>query len=63
MDEWTPKDAKVVGIETKVYTEKRVAQASRWFAAAIVLGKHFPELRNEIADYLPPEFHDQLTPE
>jgi hypothetical protein len=53
MDDWTPELAKVVGVQTKVYTERRVAQGTRWAGVALLLWENLPELHDALIDGLP----------
>lgn len=59
-DDWTPRDAKVVAVQTKVYPDRKVVQGTRWFAVACVLWQRFPDLRDEITAHLPQSLISQL---
>jgi hypothetical protein len=59
--DWGPNDAKIVGVQTKVYPDKNVVQGTRWFAVACILWVNFPHLRGEIAAHLPKSLHRRLA--
>lgn len=52
MDKWEPSMARIVGVQTKVYPDARVFQATRWSGVAFVLWTQFPETREELRDHL-----------
>lgn len=60
MDDWTPMLAKVVGVQTMVYSDKKVAQATRWAGVAVVIWKNFLPLRDQLRPHLPAELLEDL---
>jgi hypothetical protein len=59
--EWTPDRAKVVAVQTCVYTDNKVIRGTRWAGVAVVIWDNFPELHEALAKHLPAEVVDQLT--
>ena len=61
MDEWTPNMAKVVGVQTKVYLERKVIQGTRWAGVAAVIWMNYPRLHKALESHVPKELIEQFS--